>query len=156
MPRLNNSSNILRFIQHAIIATVGVSSVAFIVILWVSKVGELLARWQPAFLGTLIAYLATGIALGYLVNGKLPSKFAVWVWVPSLLWLLFLMHDYAGPVGAWHAMWINFFTDRSDSSEGLYELFGTWPFFGSLGYGVGAWLGLDHFRATHDQVQGPR
>ena len=141
-------SGVGKFFPHAVVASVGVSAAAFLVLLWVSAIGKTLGNWQPGFLASLATYIAAGIALGYLVNGSFPSRLAIWVWVPVFLWLLVLMGDYASPVVAWREIWTNFFTNRCDSSECLYELLGTLPFFGSVGYSLGAWLRLRRGRAA--------
>lgn len=147
-PKNGRLSDVWKFLLHSIVASVGVSTAAFIAMLWVSTIGKALGNWQPGFLGNVAAYAAAGIALGYVINGRLPSRLGMWVWVPLFLWLVALMHDFAAPLGAWRGIWTNFFTDRCDSSECLYELLGTWPFLGSLGYSMGTWLKLKRVHTT--------
>ena len=145
-PNEGRASKIRFFLVHATAASLGVSFVAFVSVAGVSVIAKLFGSWQPGFLGSLTIYIAIGIAVGCLVNEQYTSRVAMWAWAPVFLWLLVLMHDFGGPFGGWREIWTNFFTGQCDSSECMYELLGTWPFFGSLGYCVGAWLMLRHIR----------
>lgn len=89
------------------------------------------------------ALILIGCVMGYLINRRLESRLTKWVWILPLIWLLILMSDFrhAGRnIG--QEIWMNFFSNQCDSSECLYELAGTLPLVGSIGYSVGAWLAL--------------
>jgi hypothetical protein len=148
------------FLLQASVGTVGVLFVSAILGFCLAKLvfGSGTAPLENAvsFPGTLVV----GFIMGYLINRRLHRRSAKWVWVIPLVWIAILMNDfshYRGPGGSMHEIWISFFSNQCDSSECLYELAGTFPFIGSVGYSVGAWLALRvrPYRPSGESALGP-
>jgi len=92
----------------------------------------------------------TAFALGILSHRYFRSSSAVWVWVlPAiiLVWNLFTwktggFHPY------WPDVWNNYFGSDCGSSECVYELFVTAPFYTSLAYTLG-WITKRALKTWH-------
>src|SRR5579864_1876633 len=135
------------FLLQTLAGTLGVLFVALILEFCLAKLlfGSATAPLENAvsFPGTILV----GSIMGYLINRRLATRLAKWVWILPFVWMVILMNDfsgYRGPGGPEYEIWMNFFSNQCDSSECLYELAGTFPFMGSVGYAVGAWLALRH------------
>jgi hypothetical protein len=83
----------------------------------------------------------SGFALGALSYRYSRSSSAAWVWVlPTivLIWNVFTWKN-GGSRPYWLDVWDNYFASGCGSSECLYELFVTMPFYTALVYAVG-WM----------------
>jgi hypothetical protein len=83
----------------------------------------------------------TGFFLGVLSSRFFRSSSAAWVWVlPTiiLVWNLLSWHN-GGYRPYWPDVWNNYFGSNCGSSECLYELFITAPFYTSFAYTLG-WI----------------
>lgn len=81
-----------------------------------------------------------GFALGGLSYRYSRSSSAAWVWVLptiALVWNVLTWKNGGDPY--WPDVWNNYFGSQCGSSECLYELFVTMPFYTSLAYAVG-WM----------------
>jgi hypothetical protein len=106
------------------------------------------------------AIFATAIMLGYLVTRslghssaimrKLGHSSAMWVWIVGLVWLVYGAYDESSQwyKGVAHSrldyIVANFFgpTSKCSETECLNELFFTTPFTATIGYSLGAAIGL--------------
>ena len=104
--------------------------------------------------------LVTATTLGYLLNRKLGHSAAQWVWVAGLVWLAFGINDESR---FWHNSLYssrlsfildNFFgsTTKCSGTECLCEFLFTTPAAATLGYSLGAVLGLRSHRKTERHV----
>jgi hypothetical protein len=85
--------------------------------------------------------ILAGFTLGSLNLLFFRTRTAVWVWVLPLcilLWNIFTWET-GGHAGYWQDVWANYFSSNCGSSECLYELFVTVPFYVSSAYSIG-WL----------------
>lgn len=103
------------------------------------------APYSPALWGS-------SLVLGFLVNRRLRSRSASWVWALGLAWLSIWVW---GAIDSYHAsscqgcsvtqnVWRNLFTisEHACSQDCLPELFGTTPVLNAFAYSLGASLGL--------------
>jgi len=135
-----NFTWVRELLLHAAFAAVGSSILAIFMTRLIS-----LLHWQPTFLSEIVIYVAAGFPVGYCMNSRFPSRFGPLAWTLLFLWMLFSMTDFARPGHVdLHQIWANFFTNQCGDSECLYEVLGTLPLFGSVGYSFGAWLVLRH------------
>lgn len=90
---------------------------------------------EPYFATPIIA----GLVFGWLGSGWFRSQLGRWVWlIPAALlaWNVFTWQP--GPTRPyWHDVWVNYFGHDCGSSECLYELFVTAPFYTSIAYTLG-------------------
>ena len=88
------------------------------------------------------AFLTVGFCSGLSINSGFKSNSAQWVWVVQLCFLAILMRDQfqsPGSQGVLHDIWFNYFgRSNCGGTECVYELFGTWPLFSSIGYSIGS------------------
>jgi len=93
------------------------------------------AAGEPYFMFPVIAGLAFG-ALSYRYS---RSSSAAWVWVLPAIVLIWnvLTWKTGGLSPYWPDVWNNYFGSDCGSSECLYELFVTMPFYTSLAYAAG-------------------
>jgi hypothetical protein len=109
--------------------------------------------YSPLFWGS-------GLLLGFLVTKRKSNRSACWVWVAGAIWLGLGMLNAYSPLGShpWYnppwcprgcsflqQVWDDMFDvtgNKCGGSECLGELLFTAPFFCSIAYSVGAFLGL--------------
>jgi hypothetical protein len=107
---------------------------------WVDHIADqplLRVVGEPYFAFPVIA----GFLLGVLSHRFFRSSSAAWVWVlPTiiLVWNLFTWRN-GGYRAYWPDVWDNYFGSHCGSSECLYEVFVTAPFYTSLAYTLG-WI----------------
>jgi hypothetical protein len=138
-------SRIGTFLLQALAGTAGVCFLAAILGFCLAKLlhGSFTAPLDNSV--SLSGMVLVGTVIGYLINRKFQIRSGKWVWVLPLAWMVFLMSDfirYRGPGGVGREIWLNFFSNQCTDSACLYELAGTFPFIGSLGYSVGTWLAV--------------
>ena len=96
----------------------------------------------PYYTGPVFA----GLALGFLSHRVYPSRVAAWVWtIPTivLVWNMLTWRN-GGYRPYWHDVWANYFSSECSSSECLYQIFVTVPFYSSVAYTFG-WLARSSF-----------
>jgi hypothetical protein len=100
---------------------------------------------QPVFMGVGQPYypvlILAGLTLGLVSPRFFHAGGAPWVWVlplTVLLWHVFTWRNH-GYLPYWSDIWNNYFGSNCGSSECLYELFVTVPFYASAAYTAG-WL----------------
>jgi hypothetical protein len=148
---------LLGFVVHLAASTLGAAVIGFVTAIipavliaavtkntsggnWVDHLAEqriLDAAGEPYFLFPILS----GFALGVLSCRYSRSSSAAWVWIlPTvvLLWNV-LTWQSGGFRPYWPDVWNNYFGSDCGSSECVYELFVTAPFYTSLAYTLG-WL----------------
>jgi hypothetical protein len=100
------------------------------------------------------ASVVAGI-VGYFCNRRFGNRTALWIWILGFTWF------FTGALelfNAWSPSWsqqsrVNYLAGElfgtvaeCGSTECLYELFYTWPFLATVGYAIGARLGLSAYR----------
>jgi hypothetical protein len=136
--QLQGNKGVVMFIVHLLAATIGTllitAQLSFLLEQVISRDVVSLVAAGPSFLLPLMS----GIALGYCFASIFPSRGATWVWaVPAF----FLILNIAGSLSSQYErkdIWINEFGPQARCTACLDETFLTIPFFGCIGYGIGA------------------
>ncbi len=127
------------YLFHLLIATFGVFITGALLSMILEKV--LSVRAANAVFAGPVYFGEIGLALiaGFLINGELRSKFAMWVWVLPAIWLVVNIPDafrsLYGPRG-----WGLIFGTKC-GGDCLDQLITVCPFYSSIAYSLGAWAG---------------
>ena len=154
----------LDFLIQTAFSTVGAGLAAVSVVVAVAVLTALVTRntsggdfvdhliEQPSFVllnpPYFIAPVVAGFLLGLLSHRRFLSGTALWVWVvPACLlaWSAATWQSHGDSRAHWHDVWANYFSSQCSSSECLYEVFVTTPFYTSVTYSLG-WLSGKLFR----------
>ena len=116
---------------------------------WADHLGDqpiLKAAGEPYFLFPVLS----GFALGALSYRYSRSSSAAWVWILPTIVLIWnvLTWKNGGRAPYWPDVWNNYFGSGCGSSECLYELFVTMPFYTALAYAMG-WMTLQFLKPKH-------
>lgn len=150
------------YVVRALVASVGIVSASFILGLWLHRLSDS-AAWRLAL--RLIfeePYFPfsnlVGLCCGYLVNRRLQSRSAAWVWVLPAIWLACVIADqirYAYPgQDLWQDVWNNFFGGGC-GFECIGQLIATAPFYSSVAYSLGAWVALSKSKRSGERQTEP-
>lgn len=89
--------------------------------------------WAPA--------VATSLVAGVYSYKRFPSRVIFWVWVvPGVLLAWNVWSWQTGGMSKYDSAWDTFFGQHCGSSECLYEVFVTLPFYSGLAYSLGGLL----------------
>lgn len=127
------------YFVHVIIANAGVWAAALLLGVISEKIvgsgvtDQILAR--PIF----PLHIVLGFLAGFLVNGRLQSKSALWAWIPTvaLLSTYFLPSERIGGLGSTAT-----YLFGKNCSDCLEQFLVVSPFYASVAYSIGAWLAL--------------
>jgi hypothetical protein len=152
------TKQILMFVLHVLLAMVAsmivgglLSSIAQSIVAPVSE-----SHWVSFRITTDVPYSpffwGSALIIGFISARRIPSRSAHWVWLMGLGWFSLFVWDAVHSHRAdscqgcnvIQSIWRNLFAVgyHSCQQECLGELFGTAPLMTSVGYSLGAWLGL--------------
>ena len=127
------------YLFHLLLATIEVFIVGALLSLILERVFSVHAA-DAVFAGP-VYFGEIGLALiaGFLVNGELRSKSAMWIWVLPAIWLIAWIpdafKDLYGPRG-----WGLVFGTKC-GADCLDQLVTVCPFYSSIAYSLGSWAG---------------
>lgn len=128
---------ILLYIPHFLIATLGILVVSFLLGFMVAAViGDTLA--DEFFAGPIyIVPVALGFVAGLVANRLMPTRLAFWVWIPPAVLLLWTVKVYEQAGGLGSVARDLFGTACGGCEE---QVMVVCPFYISLAYSVAAWF----------------
>jgi hypothetical protein len=145
------------FVIQSVISTIGASLIGIMSVAGVAVLTAAVTRntsggnfidhvvEQPSFIllnqPYFVAPVLAGFILGILSHRFFQSRTGAWVWsIPALILVWNLLRWENGNFRPnWPDVWANFFSSQCSSSECLYEVFVTTPFYTSVAYALG-WL----------------
>lgn len=126
------------FFQAIFVAWVGVFLISLFLgagVAWLNeKVADALFS-ESIYPGVIVV----GLLIGYAVNKFLRSKFVLWLWIVSILPILYDFYCFR------HSGWrdtFNYLFLRRNCGECIEPFFTVAPFYGSVAYSLGAWAAL--------------
>lgn len=101
-----------------------------------------------------------GFFLAFCLNRRLGHGFARWVWILPAIRLAYTiatwnLHVYS-TLSYWEDIWVELFGSGGSSTEGVYLLRVTLPFYTSVAYSLGAHFGYRRWRARNADKRAPQ
>jgi predicted membrane channel-forming protein YqfA (hemolysin III family) len=148
--------------MHSLIAMLGGTFCALLggallaLLLMVTGMGSLLSRlhlgdWYGPFVWW------PGLLWGIFLNRRNRDLAACFTWIPGLLWLAIGILGLSSLHHDWAQIRVALFPLKqaeNGMTEGLYEVFHTWPAVNSVAYSIGAVIAL-FFKPEQPAVQSP-
>jgi hypothetical protein len=135
---VGRSSGIGVFLVHLLTATVGTLLITGLLALLLEQIIRRDVVSAMALGPFFLLPIVSGIVLGYYFTPMFPSRGANWVWVvPALVLVVNITGALSSPYERKN-VWVNEFGPQSRCTACLDEPLITAPFFGCIGYAVGA------------------
>jgi hypothetical protein len=143
----------------------GAINLIHLLFVYVSFVGGLIASFiviailpaagqQSTFIGRAtsepiwLPEIIVGFWLGRVVFNRIPSKIALFAWIPPAVFLAFSAGNWQRTMSVYDSTWNTYFGSQCGGSECLYQLFLTAPFYTGIAYSLGALLECIGFKGA--------